>query len=248
MAERRRRRRSLTRRAVSVGRLGRGKDAVGLQAQGGDGRPQLVRGGREELVPHVQRSLQAGERLFLLRVPLAHRRQLEPRLDPHQELAARERLDQEVVGARLEAGNRLALPGGVRHQDEGHVLRRPFGAQLARQLDAAQPRHLHVGDHQVERRAERLIPTLIAPLGECHGPTCSQQQIERGPRLGIVLDHQDACRRVLFRRHAHNVNPSDLRGNVRRCKCPAHSRRRRRGRRCRTCSRRQLHCRGGATR
>ncbi len=205
------------RRAVSVGRLCRGEQPVRLQAQGGDRRPQLVRGRGEELVPHMQRVLEAGQRLLLLRVPPAHGGQLEPRLYPHQELAAREGLDQEVVGAGLQAGDRLALPGGAGHQDERHILRRPLGAQLPRQLDAAQPRHLHVGDHQIESRAERLIPTLIAPIGECHGPTCSQQQIERGPRLGIVLDHQDARRRFLFRRHApqrESVEPSRQRPSL----------------------------------
>ena len=65
-----------------------------------------------------ERALEAGERLLLLRVAAPHRGQLETRLHPHQQLAPRERLDQEVVGARLQAGDRLVLPGGARHQDQ----------------------------------------------------------------------------------------------------------------------------------
>ena len=56
--------------------------------------------------------------------------------------------------------------------------------------------------HQIERLRQGAIARVVAPVDERDVPPRAQQQIERGARLGIVFDHQDACRRFHFGRHA----------------------------------------------
>ena len=78
-----------------------------------DRRPQLVRRGGQKFVSRLQRALEAGQHLLLLRVAAAHRGQLETGLHPDQQLASGERLDQEIVRAGFQPRDRLVLSGGA---------------------------------------------------------------------------------------------------------------------------------------
>jgi hypothetical protein len=149
--------------------------------------------------------LEACQHLLLLRVATAHRGQLETGLHPHQELAPRERFDQEVVGAGFEPRDRFVLTGGARHQDQRNVLGLAIGAQQPGQVDAAEPWHLHVGDHQIERCRSRGVARDVAPLGGGHCPPCAQQELQRCARFWIVLDDEDARLELLCARHARQL-------------------------------------------
>ncbi len=125
-----------------------------------------------------------------------HLDHVEARLHAHHQLASRERLDQEVVGAGFEPRDRLALARARRHQDHRHVVRRRRRAQRAQELDTVNTRHAHVADHQIGRRGQRHVAGRLAAVGHLDAPARAQQQRQHLAHVRIVLDDEDPHVRV----------------------------------------------------
>jgi hypothetical protein len=89
-------------------------------------------------------------------------RQLDVGGDAGEQLPRRERLDEVVVGARLEPLARGLFAGPGRDQDHGEGGERGVGPDLAEQAEAVEPGHHHVGQDQVRppppRRLQRGLP------------------------------------------------------------------------------------------
>ena len=71
-------------------------------------------------------------------------RELQVARDAREQLARSERLDQIVVGTRLQALDARFLAGARRQQDDRRVAQRRVRAQSAQQAEAVEARHHHV--------------------------------------------------------------------------------------------------------
>ena len=112
------------------------------------------------------------------------------RLQARGQLGDRERLDEVVVGAGLQAGDAvLDLVARGQHAD-GHVD--AVAAQLAHHADAVEPGHRHV-EHDDRRRALRDGgERLQAVRGGGHGEALEAQRALEGlPDGGLVVDDED---------------------------------------------------------
>ena len=113
--------------------------------------------------------------------------QLELGLDARDQLARRERLDQVVVGARVQPFD-ARLVAGARRQHDRPERRQcaSVRAQRAQQLEAVQPGHHHVGQDQVGRVALAPRP---APPDRRRPPSTAPAPLEDPPA------RSRACRR-----------------------------------------------------
>ena len=143
-------------------------------------RADLVRRGLE---------LEVGEAQHL--AVAAARAAPQQRAQPREQLLERERLDQVVVGARVEpahaVGHRVA-----RGQDE-HRRAVAGGAQPAAHLEPVHARHQHV-EHQRVGRAGRQRVERLGAVGGQLGLVALQPQraVDRLTHRRLVVDHQDA--------------------------------------------------------
>ncbi len=107
------------------------------------------------------------------------------------ELAQRERLDEVVVGADVEALDAIVdrVAGGQ------HQHRRPVAglAHAAAHLEAVEPGHRDVEDHRVGGRGRERVERLLAVGGERDLVAVEPQRaLERPPNGGLVIDDKDA--------------------------------------------------------
>ena len=113
-----------------------------------------------------------------------------------EQLARRERLDEIVVGARLEAFDRALLARARGQHDHGDAHRRRVLLQRRQQPEAVEVGHHHVGQHEVGRVRERALER-DGPVGRGLDGVLARQQRR---------DVARACRRCR-RRPARAARP-----------------------------------------
>jgi len=110
------------------------------------------------------------------------------RAQPRLQLAQRERLDQVVVGARVEAGD--AVVDGVargQHQDRGAIA---AAAHAPADLEAVDAGHRHVEHDGVDGARCELIERLLA-VARGPGVVCAPERaFERGADGRLVIDDE----------------------------------------------------------
>src|SRR3954453_5069985 len=131
----------------------------------------------------VQRQVGDDERRAAPRRPAAQQR-----AQPGEQLLALERLDEVVVGARVEALDaRLDGVARGKHEDR-HVVGR---AQPARDLDAVELRQAEVEDHEVRMVGRGLVERGLAVAGDAHVVAVQAQgALEDLGDLVVVLDDE----------------------------------------------------------
>ena len=126
------------------------------------------------------------------------------RAQPRLQLAQRERLDQVVVGARVEP--RDAVVDGVARGEHQH--RRPVaaGAHPAAHLQPVDPGHRDVEHDGVAVAAAQRLER-DAPVGRERHVVAREPQgaVERRPHRGLVVDHQNTLS------HAREPTAPDIR-------------------------------------
>src|SRR2546421_2079068 len=155
------------------------RELLGGQLDGLAG-PADAAGGRVQL--HVRHG-QLGRALG--RAPAQQRPQ------PGQQLRERERLDQVVVGAGVQAADPVTdrIPGGE-HQDRYPAAARP---QRAAHLYPVHPRHHHVEQHRVVVVVAGAEQRFLAVVGDVDGvPFALQAATQRPDQLDLVVYDQNA--------------------------------------------------------
>ena len=87
-------------------------------------------------------------------------------------------------------------PGGIsRHEHYVHV--RPFQIQLRGQFNAADTRHLHVREQQMNGAfmLSRLPKGILSAWGEEHGVFAAQQPRKKAEDCLVVVDDKDGLGR-----------------------------------------------------
>jgi hypothetical protein len=114
------------------------------------------------------------------------------RLDAREELARGERLDEVVVGARLEPGDLVGLAAAAGEEDDRHRDRAPLGAQLPREGKPGRVREHPVEEDQLrERRAHQGFGLADRARPEHPVARVLQVQGEDFLQLGIVFDDEN---------------------------------------------------------
>src|SRR3954447_6890933 len=110
------------------------------------------------------------------------------RAPPGQQLLALERLDEVVVGARVEPTHAvLERVAGGEHEDRDVAA----VAQPARHLDAVEARQAEVEHNGVGLEHRRLLERGHSVLGQLHVIALEPQRATQRPRnLGVVLDYE----------------------------------------------------------
>ena len=146
---------------------------------------ELAAGARGDVAPRVDDDVPRHVRARPL--PAAPPQQ---RLQPRGQLGDRERLDEVVVGARLQARHAvLDLVARGQHAD-GDVD--PVAPQLPHDADAVEPGHHHV-EHDHRRRALRDGGERLQTVGGGgHGKALEAERALEGlPDSGLVIDDED---------------------------------------------------------
>src|SRR3954453_3272675 len=133
----------------------------------------------------VQREVADDERGAAARRPAAQQR-----AQAGEQLLALERLDEVVVGARVEPLHaRLDRVARGQHEDR-HVV---GGAQAARDLDAVELRQAEVEDHEVRVVRGGLVERCLPAAAEAHVVAVqAQRALEHLRDLVVVLDDEHA--------------------------------------------------------
>ena len=177
---------------------------------------------RQELVTRLQRALEIGDDVVLRGRCPAQQVDLEPRLEADHQLAFRERPHEEVVGARVDAGDRRGLSRLAGEEDQRHADRRAIGAQLLRERHAVEAGHVGRREHQIERHRAERVARDVRGSGGRHPPSRSEERLQGGARLRIFFD-DEYPRLDLCARHVDNVDPRHANCNLRRCRGRTHS-------------------------
>ena len=112
--------------------------------------------------------------------------------DADPQVALRERLDDEVLGAVIEELHHQLLVGLGREQQDGRVLQLRARPHLRDHLDAAHVRHHDVRDDDHRIEAERLLDPLAAVERRHHVVVAAQALRDEAVHVGVVLDDQHA--------------------------------------------------------
>ncbi len=119
-------------------------------------------------------------------------RQFEIGLDPREQLARRERLDEVVVGPGLETLDARLRPCPGREHDDRNRLQGRVPPDLTRERDPIEKRHHYVGEQKVRGTfLERLKGRhTVGHRDDIVG--VPEQTFDIGPHVGIVVGEDDA--------------------------------------------------------
>ena len=114
------------------------------------------------------------------------------RAHARKQLAQRERLDEVVVGAGVEAGDAVVDPfAGGQHQHRRAVA---AVAQAPTDLEPVDVGHRHVEDHDLVGRGAEALECLAPVGGLCDVVALElQRPRQRGLDGGLVVDDQNSC-------------------------------------------------------
>ena len=123
------------------------------------------------------------------------------RAQPRVELAQRERLDEVVVGAGVEAVD--AVVDRVARGEHQHRRAVARGAQPPADLEAVDARHHDVEHDRVDDALGERVERLLAVLGELHVVALERERaLQRGAHARLVVDHQDLHLTCSFAQHS----------------------------------------------
>ena len=142
-------------------------------------------------LPRAAVERQVGEAQRCCRPRLGRLGAAQQRPQPRLELLQRERLDEVVVGAGVQAGD--AIVDGVARGQHQHRRAIAGVAQAPADLEAVDPGHRDVEHDRVVARVGQAIQRLAAVGRELDLIAVqAQRAIQRGPHRGLVVDDQHA--------------------------------------------------------
>ena len=112
------------------------------------------------------------------------------------QLAGGERLDKIVVSARVQSFNRRFLTRTRRQQDDGQLSGALIGTQRLKQPKAIQPRHHHIGEHQIGRCAEGSFKCRTAVGDGQHLVGATEESRHVVPHVGVIVSPKNARSRT----------------------------------------------------
>jgi hypothetical protein len=118
--------------------------------------------------------------------------QFEVRRHARHQLAGGERFCQIVVGAGLQTLDPSFLAGPRRQENDRQIGQGWVGAQFAQQGKPVEPRHHHIGEHQIRLMAAHRIQRRRAVRHRLDIPTAAQQAADIAAHIGIVVGHDNA--------------------------------------------------------
>ena len=181
-------------------------------------------GDRARLVADEQRLLQrVDERRTPAGVVVTHTCQHDVGTYPGQQLGGGERLDQIVIRAGAQPGDRGLRPGTGREQQHRHRRGPPVRPQRRNQPQAVQDRHHHIADHQVRRGRSHHLQCRAAVGDRFDDVTVgAQQPAQIVAHVGVVVGDHHAHRPSLHVMSRRRVGPDVVGSGVRgRLGCPA---------------------------
>ena len=146
-------------------------------------------------------------------------RDLQARIDPRDQFARGERLDQIVVRALLHALDARLFARARGKQHDGYGLCLGIGAEFADQPEAVQVRHHDVREHEIRRVRPRRLQCRAAVGDRFDAPARGEQTGDVGAHVGVVIGDEDSsvgCRRArhggtLFRESPGQHRARDIR-------------------------------------
>ena len=114
--------------------------------------------------------------------------------DGELELLALERLLEVVDRPRLDRRHRVVNARIAGEHDQGDVI--ALAHEEGQELDPRQPRHLEVGDDQVDPSAGHLLQGIRDARGDERRVACAPERpLERGAHRGVVVHAEDGRHR-----------------------------------------------------
>ena len=117
---------------------------------------------------------------------------LDVRLDPGDQFARAERLDEVVIRAGLHVLDARFLAGAGREQDDRHFAQPRIGTQRAQQAEAIQPGHHDIAEHEVGRVGVRRLQGGLPVGNRLHVKAPAQQAADVLSHVGIVIRPENA--------------------------------------------------------
>ena len=121
----------------------------------------------------------------------AHVPELEQRTDAGEQLSRRKRLDDIVVGTRVESLDPCFLAGARGQQQHGHAAQSFVGANRGQQPEAVQTRHHDVAENEIGRATTRGRERLLAVGHGLDHVVGSQQIAYVAAHVGVVVGEHD---------------------------------------------------------
>ena len=118
-----------------------------------------------------------------------------PVRDEAQQRVGVDRLRDEVIHARVEAPVTVVAERIGGHGQNRHLRIRRQAPEFACRREAVHDGHLHIGQHEVERRRSRQFQRTGTVFGDSHMVAGTRQQVTRHLLVDrFILDEQDAER------------------------------------------------------
>jgi hypothetical protein len=122
----------------------------------------------------------------------AQLRHLQVRPDARLQLARAERLDQIVVGAGVHAFDAALLARARGEHDHRRVARARVGAQRAQEPESVEPRHHHVGEHEIRTAIAHRLERRLSVCDRDDAVAFREQAHDVLTHVRVVVGHQDA--------------------------------------------------------
>ncbi len=116
---------------------------------------------------------------------------LQVRRHASDELTGRERLHEVIVGAGVQPFHARLLACARREHDDGHRARPGLLTQRSQETEAVEPRHHHVGQHQIRGAPPRRLQGFLAVARRLDAPALAEQPRDVIAHVGIVVHQED---------------------------------------------------------